>query len=447
MPDLSSQSDPEFNCGDTNYTGGYDGEPWQDALWRKAFQAELDALVDMYAYDGLECDTHGDMPTLLLDSDPSCDDADWALQMGPDTVVSTFDGSEMACGARDASRDGAGSGKSAVLDSGATRHIFNDMSVFDKDYNPMGGSTFSVVQNRPVSSAGSGTVHFAKTDLVSGKVVGLRLRDAHLIPGQPFNLISVVALEDAGFCVDFPARTISNGGATFSFSREGKQYIIREDSTGALDTFMACGAHEDPPPRDKTDWRFEDADTHFETHGPFNLELFADKDNHLLPAYCTTTDSCFDKDWAGKACYGNPPFEHDLILQCLQKALRDHARQPSTTKFLLVLPKWVTATWWDLTKQFTVIHEYPEGSRIFSAPLQSCYNTDDLEHCGDDRVWICDTKWPVVILYKDGHTVAQLDRKLLQHVRLGHICDKSMHQMMEEGVPLASRRQSTTAAR
>ncbi|KAK3244622.1 hypothetical protein CYMTET_45770 [Cymbomonas tetramitiformis] len=239
--------------------------------------------------------------------------------------MSTFDGGEVACGARDTSRNGAGSGKSAVLDSGATRHIFNDMSVFDKDYNPMGGSTFSVVQNRPVSSAGNGAVHFAKTDLVSGKVVGLWLRDAHFIPGQPFNLISVVALEDAGFCVDFPARTISNGGATFSFSREGKQYIIREDSTGALDTFMACGAHEDPPPKDKTDWIFEDADTHFETHGPFNLELFADKDNHILPVYCTATDSCFDKDWAGKACYGNPPFEHDITLQCLQKALRDHA--------------------------------------------------------------------------------------------------------------------------
>ncbi|KAK3237271.1 hypothetical protein CYMTET_52638 [Cymbomonas tetramitiformis] len=199
---------------------------------------------------------------------------------------------------------------------------------------------------------------------------------------------------------------------------------------------MACGAHEDPPPRDKSDWRFEDANTHFETHGPFNLELFADKDNHILPVYCTTPDSCFDKDWAGKACYGNPPFEHDLILQCLQKPIRDHARQPSTTKFLLILPKWVTATWWDLTKQFTVIHAYPEGSRIFSAPLQSCYNTDDLEHCGDDRVWICDTKWPVVVLYKDGHTVAQLDRKMLQHVRLGHISDKSMYRMMEEGVPL-----------
>ncbi|KAK3262046.1 hypothetical protein CYMTET_29076 [Cymbomonas tetramitiformis] len=89
-------------------------------------------------------------------------------------VSSVLEYAEMACGARDTFRAGGGSGKSAVLDSGATRHIFNDMSVFDRDYDPMGGSTFSVVQNRPISSAGSGTVHFAKTDVASGKVIGLQ---------------------------------------------------------------------------------------------------------------------------------------------------------------------------------------------------------------------------------------------------------------------------------
>ncbi|KAK3237270.1 hypothetical protein CYMTET_52637 [Cymbomonas tetramitiformis] len=184
-------------------------------------------LIDMYAYGGLGSDTHDDeeMPTLLSDSDSDCDDADWDLRMGLDAVVSGFDGDEMAYGARDSSHGSADSGMFAVLDSGATRHIFNDIYYFGRDYNPLGGSTFSVVQDQPISSAGSGTVHFAKTDSVSGKAVGLRLRDAHLIPGQPFNLISVVALEDAGFCVDFPARTISNGGASFSFSRERREIV------------------------------------------------------------------------------------------------------------------------------------------------------------------------------------------------------------------------------
>ncbi|KAK3239946.1 hypothetical protein CYMTET_50168, partial [Cymbomonas tetramitiformis] len=34
-------------------------------------------------------------------------------------------------------------------------------------------------------------------------------------------------------------------------------------------------------------------------------------------------------------------------------------------------------------------------------------------------VWIEDTKWPVVVLFKDSQTVEQLDLKMLQHVRLG----------------------------
>ncbi|KAK3286348.1 hypothetical protein CYMTET_6097 [Cymbomonas tetramitiformis] len=116
---------------------------------------------------------------------------------------------------------------------------------------------------------------------------------------------------DDGFYVDFRAGKIYNGEAVFSFFREGKQYIIREDGTGTLDTCMACGVQHDPPPRDKTDWKFEDTGPHFDTHGPFDFELFAAVDNHFLPMYYTTRDSCVEKDWAGKACYGNPPFEHD----------------------------------------------------------------------------------------------------------------------------------------
>ncbi|KAK3238666.1 hypothetical protein CYMTET_51337 [Cymbomonas tetramitiformis] len=348
MPDLLSDS--ESDCGGSDWETGalpMDYTPVWEAGALVAVPAydndwDAGALVAAPAYDT-------DMLDLLSDSGSDNDDSDWeadilsmdytptreagALVAAPaydadwdvGSLVAVPAYAEVACGAGDILGHGGSSGKSAVLDSGATRHIFNDMGVFDRDYDPMGGSTFSVVQDRPVSSAGSGTVHFAKTDVVSGRAGGLRLRDAHLIPGQPFNLISVVALEDAGFHVDFQTRQISNGGVVFSFSREGKQYIIREDSTEALDTYMACGAH-DPPPRDKTNWKFEDTESHFETHGPFNLELFAAEDNHILPVYCTTSDSCFGKDWAGKACYGNPPFEHGIILQCLQKTLPDYAR-------------------------------------------------------------------------------------------------------------------------
>ncbi|KAK3270667.1 hypothetical protein CYMTET_20947 [Cymbomonas tetramitiformis] len=328
-------------------------------------------------------------------------------------------------------------GQVAMLDSGTSKHIFNSVADFGDDFDATSSSTFSVVQAGTVSSEGSGTVTFAKLDVSTGRAVGLQFTGAHCIPGQPFNLVSVVALEDAGFSVDFGARQISNGGVTFSFSRVGNQYIIYEDQiSGTLDTYMACAAYHDDSDRDKTDWKFEEAGKHIEEHGPFTLELFASSDNHILDSYCTTDNPCFCRDWAGEACYGNPPYEHDTILRCLQKALGDFDRAPHSTKFLLVLPRWETASWWQFTSQFTIIYEYPAGEKIFSAPLDSCYNVENLEMCGEDRVWVRETKWPVVVIYKDGHTVMKLDAKMLAHVRLGHIGDVTMQEMLDEEVPM-----------
>ncbi|KAK3280740.1 hypothetical protein CYMTET_11436 [Cymbomonas tetramitiformis] len=307
-----------------------------------------------------------------------------------------------ACAVHNVQWGWAFTGKEALLDSGATRHIFCAVDAFGEDFDDSACSTFTVVQSQPVDSVGSGTVTLAKRDVATGKLVGLQLRGAHCIPGQPFNLVSVVALEDAGFLVDFGARQISSGGAVFSFSRVGKQYILHEDCGAALDTYMACAVHPDKTiNRDRTNWKFGDTRPHFESHGPFHFELFASEDNHVLEDYCTAADSCFMKDWAGKACYGNPPYDHGMILRSLQKAIGDFGREPTCTKFLFVLPKWETASRWPLTTQFGIIHEYPAGQQIFLAPLDSCYNTDNLEKCGEDRVWIQETKWPVVVIYQD----------------------------------------------
>ncbi|KAK3235910.1 hypothetical protein CYMTET_53921 [Cymbomonas tetramitiformis] len=316
-------------------------------------------------------------------------------------------------------------------------HIFNSVRVFNADYDTAACETFSVVQSQSVSSSGSGSVTFAKKDVKSGRMVGLQLLGTHCIPGQPFNLLSVVALEDAGFLVDFGARTVSKGGVVFSFARVGNQYIMHEDTYETLDTHLACAAKHTDDQRDRSDWKFEDTKPHFTTHGPFLLELFSSDDNHILDDYCTITDTCFGKDWAGRHCYENPPFDHDIILQCLQKALTDFDRDPSNTKFMCILPKWVTASWWSLVSRFDIIHEYPAGAKIFSAPRESCYNVANLEPCGEDRVWIEDTKWPVVVLFKDSHTTEQLDIKLLQHVRLGHIGDKSVDHMFAQNIPMS----------
>ncbi|KAK3246272.1 hypothetical protein CYMTET_44184 [Cymbomonas tetramitiformis] len=194
--------------------------------------------------------------------------------------------------------------------------------------------------------------------------------------------------------------------------------------------------HEGAVARDKWNWRFEDLEDHAEQLGPIEVELFASEDNNHYKCYYTVKDSAFDKCWSGRFCYGNPPYEHEIIMKCLQKALHDLEAEPVTTRFLFVLPKWETATWWYLMSRFRVVKEYPAGARIFSAPKSECYNTEDLETCGTDRVWIQGTKWPVIVVYKDCHTTEQMDAKLLQHVRLGHPGDASMSKMVEQGVPM-----------
>ncbi|KAK3287955.1 hypothetical protein CYMTET_4563 [Cymbomonas tetramitiformis] len=51
-------------------------------------------------------------------------------------------------------------------------------------------------------------------------------------------------------------------------------------------------------------------------------------------------------------------------------------------------------------------------------------------------VQLAETKWPVVVIYKDGHTVEKLDLKMSIHIRLGHISDGSMQNMIDEKVSL-----------
>ncbi|KAK3282268.1 hypothetical protein CYMTET_9991 [Cymbomonas tetramitiformis] len=446
MPDLvdasdSDEEDDAHSWQPLEEVGGIPSDDWASGLFCPPRKNRLCAAgAEPGVEDYCSSDWYCDAPDLAGGSDS--DDEDACELRGGHPMCSSL---VLYVASIDSKADvftralplAACGGQVAMLDSGASKHIFNSVADFGDDFDATSSSTFSVVQAGTVSSEGSGMVTFAKLDVSTGRAVGLQFTGAHCIPGQPFNLVSVVALEDAGFSVDFGARQISNGGVTFSFSRVGNQYIIYEDQiSGTLDTYMACAAYHDDSDRDKTDWKFEEAEKHIEEHGPFTLELFASSDNHILDNYCTTDNPCFCRDWAGEACYGNPPYEHDTILRCLQKALSDFDRAPHSTKFLLVLPRWETASWWQFTSQFTIIYEYPAGEKIFSAPLDSCYNVENLEMCGEDRVWVRETKWPVVVVYKDGHTVMKLDAKMLAHVRLGHIGDVTMQEMLDEEVPM-----------
>ncbi|KAK3242385.1 hypothetical protein CYMTET_47922 [Cymbomonas tetramitiformis] len=59
----------------------------------------------------------------------------------------------------------------------------------------------------------------------------------------------------------------------------------------------------------------------------------------------------------------------------------DFEAEPAASTYLSVSPKWEPTSWWHLLSIFRVVKEYPAGERIFSAPKDDSYNTEDLETC------------------------------------------------------------------
>ncbi|KAK3275694.1 hypothetical protein CYMTET_16190, partial [Cymbomonas tetramitiformis] len=132
IPDLDSGSDSDDEFGD--HCG--------DCCGNFVAVADLDS-------GSIPCDDYGG----ALPSDT------WAcgLYRAPDAGCVG-----MACGVHPGrAMDRSTVGKSAVLDSGATKHIFNSEGVFNADYNTEARETFKVVQSKVVSSSGSGSVTYA----------------------------------------------------------------------------------------------------------------------------------------------------------------------------------------------------------------------------------------------------------------------------------------------
>ncbi|KAK3262675.1 hypothetical protein CYMTET_28483 [Cymbomonas tetramitiformis] len=265
LPDLESASNSDSDSdtgslpalGSSSDTGSDDGCEYYATDDDASSDGGAGSLPNFESFSG---SGDGSLP-----SDVWASGMHFACVVGTELVVLDVERPEVACGLRTSYPGSSPSGsKSAFLDSGATKHIFNSVEVFGNHYDASACETFAVVQSRSVDFVGSGTVTFAKLDIQSERMVGLQFLGAHCIPGQSFSLVSVVALEDAGFLVDFGATQISKGGAVFSFSRIGNQFIICEDGTDTMDTYLACAIHHgNDTKRDKSDWKFDDTEPHF----------------------------------------------------------------------------------------------------------------------------------------------------------------------------------------
>jgi hypothetical protein len=129
------------------------------------------------------------------------------------------------------------------------------------------------------------------------------------------------------------------------------------------------------------DWMF-DADEFVKLSaefGPFDADMMAaiDGSNAHLPVFYSEADDAFAADISGLKTWWNPPW--DLIQRCMRHVLDARARAISRgisgTESLLVLPRKAFEQSGRSRRHFTVVREYPAGTRLFSAPRY--HETDD----------------------------------------------------------------------
>lgn len=91
---------------------------------------------------------------------------------------------------------GGGLLKTFNIDSCATIHVCNNPEWFETlEFRNIG---VTVVSSENAMARGIGTVMFTPST-TEGRAVPIRLGDVYYMPDQPFNLLSVSRLEDAGF--------------------------------------------------------------------------------------------------------------------------------------------------------------------------------------------------------------------------------------------------------
>jgi hypothetical protein len=84
------------------------------------------------------------------------------------------------------------------------------------------------------------------------------------------------------------------------------------------------------------------------------------------------------------------------------------------------------STWWKTyAKEWEKIVVYPQGSLIFTARADTTFDSDNLQPAGaaggPHHVFISGSPWHVAVLYRDIHTVPEVDPVLLSHdLRFGH---------------------------
>ena len=97
------------------------------------------------------------------------------------------------------------------------------------------------------------------------------------------------------------------------------------------------------------------------------------------------------------------------------------------------------STWWKTyAKEWEKIIVYPQGSLIFTARADTTFDSDNLQPAGaaggPHRVFVSGSPWPVAVLYRDIHTVPEVDPVLLSHLRFGHADCRRIDTFLEKNI-------------
>ena len=308
------------------------------------------------------------------------------------------------------------------------RHVCNQRSWF-YDLDTSAKTSFSVVGGAPSRSAGTGSILMQPTDLASGAQVNIMLENVAYMPDQPHNLLSHSTMRKHGFIPDFEGLTVTHGDYVFKLGYDDGFFPFSDEPPDPDELSVAASVGE---LRDTENWRYVDSE--FEKYagiygnsaGKFTHELFYAANNRMGPA--VWDGDSFEHSWVGEHFYGNPVYQNAFITKTLEKALHDFELSPDNTSFFFVLPDWRDAPWYALLSQFQIVHKYPgppENTEIFTAPASQVYSREGLRPAGEegggyDRVFIQGIPWPVILVFKDKHTVTRMDPDWVFHARMGH---------------------------
>ena len=173
-------------------------------------------------------------------------------------------------------------------------------------------------------------------------------------------------------------------------------------------------------------------------------ELFAATNNYQEAVHFTEDNPYESCKFGPGNYYANPPFknaEFHKLFQTIERKFDPDLDQ----KFMVVIPKIATASWFNYTSKYEVLEEVPAGEIIFSVHRDETYNPEvltpcPLEKCNNHsgRVFIQGTPWPVQILYRDKYTIGKPNKYDLWHAQHGHPGVEMSQQLLHQN-PTASR--------